>query len=102
MKPTDPLYSSQWHLTKLGNIQRVWDEFSGDGVHVGVYDDGIQYTHPDLNGNYDPSRHVVFNGKVYDAMPADIGNPGHGSAVAGLIAAERDGVGAVGVAWDRP
>lgn len=99
MKPTDPLFSKQWHLAKIGNIQRIWDEFSGEGVHVGVYDDGIQYQHPDLNANYDPSRHVRFDGKTYDGAPLDIGNPGHGTAVAGLIGAELDGQGAVGVAW---
>jgi subtilisin-like proprotein convertase family protein len=99
MKPTDPLFSREWHLARIGNIQRVWDEFNGDGVHVGVYDEGVQYTHPDLNGNYDPSRHVVFKGKTYDGAPSDIGNPGHGTAVAGLIGAELDGKGAVGVAW---
>jgi hypothetical protein len=33
--PNDPLYSQQWYLTKLGNIEKIWDEYSGAGVHIG-------------------------------------------------------------------
>ena len=40
MHPDDPLYSQQWHLTRLGNIEKIWDEYSGAGIHVGVYDFG--------------------------------------------------------------
>jgi subtilisin-like proprotein convertase family protein len=68
-------------------------------VHVGVYDDGVQYTHPDLSDNYDPSRHVSYDGDVQDGGPSAIGPAGHGTAVAGLIAAEANGKGGVGVAW---
>lgn len=100
MTPTDPLFASQWHFAKIGNIQRIWDEYSGAGVHVGVYDGGIQYWHPDLDGNYDPSRHVTYGGTTWDGAPLDIPDPnGHGTSVAGLIAAERNGTGTVGVAW---
>ena len=48
MHPNDPLYSQQWHLTRLGDIEKIWDEYSGAGVHVGVYDTGVETTHPDL------------------------------------------------------
>lgn len=99
MTPNDPLYASQWHLTRLGNLQRIWDEYNGAGVHVGVYDDGIEYSHYDLDGTYDPGRHVTYEGVTYDGVPLDIGDPYHGTAVAGLIAAERNGTGGVGLAW---
>ncbi len=101
--PSDNLYSSQWHLTdpNLGiNVQNLWDQYTGAGVSVGVYDEGIQSNHHDLNGNYDASAHVeifdtINNGGVCDAF-YDI----HATAVAGLIAAENDGVGTVGVAFN--
>ena len=53
MTPTDTLYGSQWHFASLGTrgsellIQRIWNEYDGTGIHVGVYDDGIQISHPD-------------------------------------------------------
>ena len=97
--PTDPLYASQWHFALMGDIETIWDEYTGAGVHVGVYDDGIEYAHQDLDGNYDASRHVLDNfGVVVDGNPE--GNAPHGTSVAGLIAAEAfNGEGGVGVAW---
>lgn len=73
--PTDPLFARQWHFSLLTGslpadisqqgdttlMQRIWDEYSGAGVHVGVYDTGIEYSHPDLAANYDASRHVVMS-----------------------------------------
>jgi subtilisin family serine protease len=113
--PADPLYgptvfTQQWHFSRIGNIERIWDEFTGAGVKVGVYDTGVQYTHWDLDGNYDASNHLVIDGVTYDGAPVldDNGTPGdpsddfldgHGTHSAGLIAAEANGVGTVGVAF---
>jgi subtilisin-like proprotein convertase family protein len=98
--PTDPLFAQQWHFSKMGNIERIWDEYNGTAVHVGVYDHGIQYSHHDLNNNYDPSRHVTYAGYTWDGAPLDLPDPeGHGTSVAGLIAAEKNGTGTIGVAW---
>lgn len=85
--PEDPLAPEQWHLLQLGNIQRVWSEFTGLGIHVGVYDDGIQFTHPDLTDNYDATLHMVIGPTTFSG--AKVGNVGHGTAVAGLIATAR-------------
>ncbi|MBP0616572.1 S8 family serine peptidase [Jiella mangrovi] len=88
----------QWHLGYLGDLEAIWADYTGAGVNVGVYDDGVQYTHHDLDGNYDPSLHVVVDGEVLDPTPAS-SSDAHGTAVAGLIAAENDGTGTVGVAY---
>ncbi|GGJ36564.1 S8 family serine peptidase [Neoroseomonas lacus] len=96
--PPDELLLDQWHLFRLGNLARIWDEYTGAGIHVGIYDDGVQYTHHDLNGNYDASRHVVIGPTTFDGVNVS-GADGHGTAVAGLIAAENDGVGTVGIAF---
>ena len=62
------------------------------GVKVAVIDTGITYTHPDLAANYVGGWDFVNN----DADPMD--DQGHGTHVAGTIAAARNGVGVVGVA----
>lgn len=95
--PTDPLALDQWHLLRLGNIQRIWGEYTGSGIQVGVYDGGVQSTHPDLAGNYDASRHVVVDGVIFSGEP--VNGDGHGTSAAGLIAAAANGIGTVGVAF---
>ena len=111
--PTDGLYASQWHLAMIGmlgysstystaGIERVWSEYTGKGVHVGIWDSGAQRAHWDLDGNYDDSMHVSVDGTINDGQPP-VGSGeeyAHGTAVAGLIAAECNGVGGVGVAFD--
>ena len=93
--PTDPLYREQWHFGLIGDIETVWNDFTGAGVVVGVFDGGIQSSHPDLQGNYDPSLHLVLG--TPQTPPVNE----HGTSVAGLIAAvQGNGQGGVGVAWD--
>jgi subtilisin-like proprotein convertase family protein len=99
MTPTDPLFATQWHFSLMGDIERIWDEYSGAGVHVGVYDDGIDLAHADLLANYDATRQVRDNlNNVVGAGHVAAGD-GHGTATAGLIGAANNGVGGVGVAW---
>ncbi len=66
----------------------------GTGVKVAVIDTGIDYTHEDLNDNYKGGYDFVFN----DSDPFDDSYDSHGTHVAGIIAAERNGIGVVGVA----
>jgi subtilisin family serine protease/subtilisin-like proprotein convertase family protein len=96
--PSDTLYPSQTQYTMVGDIQTVWDEYTGDGVSVGVYDSGVQYTHPDLAPNYDASKHVTYNSVVYDGGPAATSPIGHGTHVAGIIAGDAAGQNGVGFA----
>lgn len=92
--PTDPIYALQWHFPMLGNIQKIWEEFTGRGVRVAVVDLGVEGTHEDIASNYDSSRHLSVNGQELTGVDP------HGTAVAGLIAAARNGIGGVGVAYD--
>jgi Ca2+-binding RTX toxin-like protein len=107
--PPDVLYTSQWHFGMIGRygyqtsadtrgIDRVWDEFTGLGVAVGIWDDGVESTHPDLAANYDATKHVTVLGSVNNGQP--VGTAPHGTAVAGLIAGVDNGTGVVGVAFD--
>lgn len=90
--PTDPLFTTQWHNAGTPavniNITQAWDYFTGAGVQFGIYDDGIDIRHPDLAGAYDASLHVTVNG-VFDNPTIYNAGDGHGTAVAGLIAARQ-------------
>jgi subtilisin family serine protease len=59
----------------------------GTGIIVAVIDTGIAYTHPDLGGGFGPSYKVIggydFHNKDSDPMDDN----GHGTHVAGIIAA---------------
>jgi len=64
----------------------------GVGVKVAIIDSGIDYNHPDLNSNYQGGYDFVND----DSDPMD--DNGHGTHVAGTVAALDDGIGVVGVA----
>ncbi len=99
MTPSDPLFSTQFHLAMIGNIRVIWDEFQGQGIKVAVYDNGVQAAHPDLSGNYDASLHFRYGGTTYNPAPLN-NSAGHGTSVAGIIgAAQGNGRGGVGVAF---
>ena len=55
--PDTGFMAIQWHLDidLIGDIQAIWTEYSGEGVVVAVYDDGIDRSHVDLDDNYDAS-----------------------------------------------
>lgn len=104
----DPLFNRQWHLHNTAqtggtpgmdlNVLPVWNDYTGRGVRVGVVDDGINYTHRDLNDNYDGSVDFDVAQGIDDATPFHESD-NHGTAVAGIIAAEANGEGGVGVAF---
>ncbi|MEI9905822.1 MAG: S8 family serine peptidase [Asticcacaulis sp.] len=75
----------------------VWDggggcRYTGAGVHVGVFDSLIQVAHPDLAANIDTSLQV--DGLDYLSTAS-----GHGTCVAGIIAAANNGIGVTGIAY---
>ncbi|SNS60594.1 S8 family serine peptidase [Tropicimonas sediminicola] len=96
-RPSDPLFDTQWHFDLIGDIETIWNDYAGRGVTVGVYDDGVEYTHPDLAANYDPTLHFTDSGgTTYDPMTT---TSVHGTAVAGLLGATAmNDAGGVGVA----
>lgn len=71
---------------------QVWPVTKGDGVNVAIVDSGIDYTHPELKDHYQGG----FNAITGTNDPKD--DVGHGTHVAGTIAAADNGFGVVGVA----
>lgn len=94
----DPLLSSQWHIRALlgPDPNKIWEDYTGKGVKVGVYDDGLDKNHADLRANYDASKELTYGGLKADPST---GSGVHGTSVAGIIAASaNNGVGGVGIA----
>ena len=91
----DPLLDQQWGLTAIG-APSVWTISRGAGVTVAVIDSGSG-PHPDLDANLDAGR-TMF-GFIDSAGVIDVDVAGHGSHVAGIIAAVADNaIGGSGVA----
>jgi subtilisin family serine protease len=115
-------YDDLWGIKKIG-APAAWDTSTGTGVIVAVVDTGIDYSHPDIVNNiWSNTKEIVGNGidddhngyiddvRGWDFIGPSVTNPqqsndpidhqGHGTHVAGIIAAEgNNGIGIIGVAW---
>jgi subtilisin family serine protease len=89
-----PGFSTQetpWGVARIG-APSAWAHVTGKGVRVGVVDTGVNMSHLDLAGNVKAG---------FDAISETEGvedDNGHGTHVAGIIAAADNGFGVVGVA----
>lgn len=98
--PGDPLQSKQWYLSWQN---RPGSPYTGKGASVGIIDTGVDASHPDLTAAYDSANSKSFlsgsscNGDAACDDPGQDG-AGHGTSVAGVIAAAADGHGTVGAA----
>ena len=99
--PSDRHFVWQWSLfSPYGvNVLPVWNDYTGDGVRVAVFDQGIDVGQADLDANVlTPLGRdaATLSGSGLPRSSQD----NHGTALAGIIAAERDGAGMVGIAYD--
>jgi subtilisin family serine protease len=116
LTPNDPLFASQWGLTKIG-ADTAWNTVRGTpSVVIAIIDSGIDMSHPDLvaqrwtnpgeipNNGFDDDN----NGYVDDVYGWNFvgGNNnisddnGHGTLVAGVAgAATNNGMGIAGMCW---
>lgn len=116
--PTADYYGSNldWNLNSV-NAPEAWQAgYSGEGVVVAVIDTGVNINHSDLDDNIWVNSDEIAgdgidndgNGYIDDlygwnfvANNANVADDnGHGTHVAGSIAAEQNGFGATGVAPD--
>ena len=100
---SDPLYGCQWHLNNRNgediNVEPVWAEgINGEGVNIAVVDDGMYFSHEDLADNVEMTLNHSYHADSRDMQ--DIYGPydHHGTKVAGVIAAQDNGIGVRGVA----
>ncbi len=90
--PNDPFLERQWYAAQNRAFDYWVDPPPLASVRVAVIDSGIDGTHPELRGRIRESKSFV-------AGPATVDTQGHGTFVAGLIAAQtNDGLGMAGLA----
>jgi subtilisin family serine protease len=96
--PTDPLFAKQWYLQQIRAFD-AWPVFPGPfnpRVRVAVIDSGIDGTHPDLIPRTETGKSFVGGSWKKDMH-------GHGTFVAGIIAAETgnaEGISGIGLGTD--
>jgi subtilisin family serine protease len=91
-KMNQPKQKMPWGVDLI-EAKKAWKHTTGERVRVGVIDTGISFVHPDLMGNV--VRCVDLSGNSR-ALPMDFN--GHGTHVAGIIAAKNNKIGTIGVA----
>ncbi|PWN64180.1 S8 family peptidase [Chryseobacterium viscerum] len=89
--PNDPFYSSEWHIPRIG-ADNVWCwGNAGSFVRIGIMDEGINTSHPDLS--------TFFMGS-YDPTGLPLGYDTHGTLCAGAaLEAGDNSIGGCGVAY---
>ena len=112
------LSENNWGVDAI-NAPEVWAQnITGNGIVVAVVDTGVDYYHPDLDSNiWQNPGEIAENGidddrngfiddirgwdfLYNDNYPMDLDIYGHGTHIAGSIAAERNDFGITGVAYN--
>lgn len=89
--PDDPLFYEQWYVNDIDFLP-VWQDYSGKNVNVGIFELGSFDTqHPDLENN---STQLAKDSIDFYNMD------NHATLVAGIIAADNNDIGTIGVAYD--
>jgi subtilisin family serine protease len=99
LSTNDALRSQQWAFNAV-NFESAWKLSTGAGIKVAVVDTGVLGTHEDLAGSVVPGLDLASDAATYDAARnGEVDPAGHGTHVAGIIAAHvNNGLGIAGAA----
>jgi subtilisin family serine protease len=91
----------QWALAQVGAPQ-AWARTTGAGIRIGIVDTGVDLAHEDLAGQILASTSCIgAAGSLARCSGSGQDDNGHGTHVAGIVAAVRgNGVGVAGIAPD--
>ncbi|TFK76259.1 hypothetical protein BDN72DRAFT_954035 [Pluteus cervinus] len=102
----DPLFPDQWHLVNddfpehMMNCTGVWElGYTGKGVHSSFVDDGLDYNSDDIKDNFDAKNSYDFNDHE-DLPTPKLSDDHHGTRCAGQVAAGKNGVCGLGIAYE--
>ncbi|KAL5606406.1 hypothetical protein BROUX41_002823 [Berkeleyomyces rouxiae] len=102
----DPIFKDQWHLINTEqpghdvNMTDIWLEgITGNGSIVAIVDDGLDMYSEDLKDNYYAEGSYDFNDRSPEPKPR-LSDDHHGTRCAGEIAAVRNEVCGLGVAFN--
>ena len=87
--PPQPSQVLPWGIDKI-DAEKVWASSTADLINVGIIDTGISNNHPDLLANVKGGINTIQPRKSWND------DNGHGSHVAGIVAALNNSVGVVG------
>jgi len=91
---SDTYYRLQSNIQGM-NLDKIHDHATGKDVSIAIIDTGVDFKHPDLDGQIQIHKNFV------SLKSSDSSSDNHGTAVAGVIAAKaNNGKGIVGIAPD--
>ncbi|WEW57678.1 pheromone processing endoprotease [Emydomyces testavorans] len=102
----DPIFVNQWHLFNTEqpghdlNLTGLWlDGITGNGSITAIVDDGLDMYSHDLKDNYFAEGSYDFNDKGKEPKPRLVDDK-HGTRCAGEVAAVKNNICGLGVAYD--
>ena len=90
-KEPQPAETLPWGVDRI-DADLAWVDSTGSAVKVAILDTGIDIGHPDLSVNIDGGTNIINPRKSYKD------DNGHGTHVAGIVAAVDNEIGVIGVA----
>ncbi len=91
-------YQNSANFLDIINAKTAYDQgYTGKGIDLGVFDISVRPDHPEFEDKIEVTPPYLTNGQAY--FP-NWEKSDHGTHVAGIVAANRDGFGMHGVAYD--
>ncbi|VAY86297.1 Cell wall-associated protease precursor [hydrothermal vent metagenome] len=102
--PKDPLFKDAWYLKKNDlsfnnpafNISEIFKITKGDGVSIGIIDDGLDVLHEDLDANI--ASYIDLNNPKAKPDLYLFSQERHGTMMSGIIVGIQNDKGSVGIA----